>query len=338
MTPQEKANLSYVTDLGSRPGNMIRERLGHRFPDDVLTGEEYAASGGNGPRRWSIDPIDGTGNLVHGLPLWAISIGLIVAGEPMLGVIVIPPLDELFWAVKGAGAWLDDQRLHARDASEFHDQDNVCVSTNAFRAVDPRSLPGRLRDLGSACCEQSFVAANRLQASILLGEHEHDIAAGIVITSEAGCEFGNLAGERLTPSEMIRRTPIKTPTFVAAPKRLAALQCDGHDRSRPNDTDNRQLTTDKDKWTTGESKATRTTTRAMPSMRGLIGCTVSSMKSSWTTATRCPSSKFKRASPAPRTLEAAIAALRESLGSRRPARRVGRDRTARPGRHRRASR
>ncbi len=224
VTPQEKANLSYVTDLDHDLETMIRERLADRFPDDALSGEEYAASGGKGPRRWSIDPIDGTGNLVHGLPLWSISIGLIVQGEPMLGVIVIPPLDELFWAIKGAGAWRGGDRLHARDASSFHDQDNVCISTNALRAVDPRSLPGRLRDLGSACCEQSFVAAGRLQASILLGEHEHDIAAGVVITSEAGCEFGNLAGERLTPAEMIRRTPIRTPTFIAAPQRLTALQ------------------------------------------------------------------------------------------------------------------
>ena len=224
VTPQEKANLSYVTDLDHDLETMIRERLADRFPDDALSGEEYAASGGKGPRRWSIDPIDGTGNLVHGLPLWSISIGLIVQGEPMLGVIVIPPLDELFWAIKGAGAWRGAERLQVRDAVTFHDQDNVCISTNALRTVDPRSLPGRLRDLGSACCEQSFVAANRLQASILLGEHEHDIAAGVVITSEAGCDFGNLAGERLTPTEMIRRTPIKIPTFVAAPKRLAALQ------------------------------------------------------------------------------------------------------------------
>ena len=102
MTPHEKANLSYVTDLDQDLEPLIRERLGAEFPDDVLTGEEYAAAGGSGPRRWSIDPIDGTGNLVHGLPLWAVSIGLIVAGEPVLGVIAIPPLDELFWAVKGA--------------------------------------------------------------------------------------------------------------------------------------------------------------------------------------------------------------------------------------------
>jgi fructose-1,6-bisphosphatase/inositol monophosphatase family enzyme len=224
VTPQEKANLSYVTDLDHDLETMIRDRLAARFPDDALSGEEYAVSGGKGSRRWSIDPIDGTGNLVHGLPLWSISIGLIVAGEPALGVIVIPPLDEMFWAIRGAGAWLGEEKLHAGDATSFHDQDNVCASTNALRCVDPRSLPGRLRDLGSACCEQSFVASNRLQASILLGEHEHDIAAGVVITSEAGCEFANLAGERLSPSEMIRRTPIKIPTFIAAPKRLAALQ------------------------------------------------------------------------------------------------------------------
>jgi fructose-1,6-bisphosphatase/inositol monophosphatase family enzyme len=223
VTPQEKANLTYVTDLDNDLEKMIRQRLGARFPDDALTGEEYEAAGGHGPRTWSIDPIDGTGNLVHGLPLWAISIGLIVAGEPSLGVIAVPPLGELFWAVKGSGAWLDGHKLWARDAAEFHNQDNVCVGTNALRAVDTRTLPGRLRDLGSACCEQSFVAANRLQATIFLGEQIHDIAAGVVIASEAGCQFGNILGESLTASEMIRRTPIKTPTFVAPPRRLAAL-------------------------------------------------------------------------------------------------------------------
>jgi fructose-1,6-bisphosphatase/inositol monophosphatase family enzyme len=223
VTPHEKDNLSYVTDLDQDLERLIRERLAARFPDDRLTGEEYAAGGGAGPRRWSIDPIDGTGNLVHGLPLWAISIGLIVRGEPVLGVISVPPLNELYWGVKGHGAWLDGRRIAARDADSFHNQDNVCVGTNALRAVDPRSLPGRLRDLGSACCEQIFVAADRLQACTFLGEQAHDIAAGVVIAAEAGCRFGTIDGESLAPAEMIRRTPITTPTFVAAPRRLAAL-------------------------------------------------------------------------------------------------------------------
>ncbi len=223
VTPHEKSNLSYVTDLDNDLERLIRKRLGDRFPDDVLSGEEYGIEGGTGQRRWSIDPIDGTGNMVHGLPLWAVSIGLIVAGEPVLGVIAIPPLDELFWAVKGAGAWLDGRRLIAQDADTFHNQDNVCVGTNALRAVDPRSLPGRLRDLGSACCEQTFLAANRLQATTFLGEQAHDVAAGVVITSEAGCSYGTIHGEQLSPAEMVRRTPITVPTFVAPPRRLKAL-------------------------------------------------------------------------------------------------------------------
>src|SRR5690242_2996476 len=138
VTPQEKANLSYVTDLDRDLERLIRDRLAEAFPADRLTGEELASAGGSGPRRWSIDPIDGTGNMVHQLPLWAISIGLIADGVPVLGVISVPPLGELYWAVKGQGAWLDGTRLQVRDADAFHPQDNLCVGTNALRAIDPR--------------------------------------------------------------------------------------------------------------------------------------------------------------------------------------------------------
>jgi len=223
VTPREKANLSFVTDLDHDLERLIRDRLASRFPDDALTGEELASAGGTGPRRWSIDPIDGTGNLVHRLPLWAVSIGLLHDGEPVLGVIVIPPLNELFWAVKGQGAWKDGVRLSCDDADEFHTQDNVCVGTNALREVDTRTLPGRLRDLGSCCCEMTFTACNRLQAAIFLGEATHDIAAGAVIAAEAGCSFGTIDGRVLTPSEFVASAPVPVPTFVAPPRRLKSL-------------------------------------------------------------------------------------------------------------------
>ncbi|HEV3167440.1 MAG TPA: inositol monophosphatase family protein [Isosphaeraceae bacterium] len=223
VTPQEKANHSYVTDLDKDLERLIRDRLSDRFPDDRLTGEELASAGGAGPRRWSIDPIDGTGNLVHQLPLWAISIGLIDAGEPVLGVIAVPPLGELYWAVKGAGAWRDGERLRAHDADRFHNQDNVHVGTNALRVVDTRSLPGRLRDLGTACCELAFLAADRLQACTFLGEAAHDVAAGALIVAEAGCHIGTIDGRLLSPAEFVAETPVACPTFIAAPRRLAAL-------------------------------------------------------------------------------------------------------------------
>jgi myo-inositol-1(or 4)-monophosphatase len=224
--PQEKENLSYVTDLDRDLELLIRERLREAYPDDLLTGEEYAAEGGGGggaERRWSIDPIDGTGNLVHRLPLWAISIGLIEAGEPVLGVIAIPPLGEMFWAVKGGGAWRDGNPLSAADADTFHSQDNVCAGTNAMRALDPRTLPGRLRNLGSACCEQAFVAAGRLVACTFLGEAAHDVAAGAVISAEAGCRYGTIDGQILTPAEFVAQTPVVRPTYIAPPRRLELL-------------------------------------------------------------------------------------------------------------------
>jgi myo-inositol-1(or 4)-monophosphatase len=227
--PQEKANQSYVTDVDKDLERLIRERLAEAFPDDLLTGEEYAAERGRGAtghgaaRRWSIDPIDGTGNLVHRLPLWAISIGLLEAGEPVLGVIAVPPLGEMYWAVQGTGAWRDGNALVVSDAASFHNQDNVCVGTNAMRVLDLRTIPGRLRNLGTACCEAAFVAAGRLAACAFLGEAAHDLAAGAVIAAEAGCRFGTSDGEILSPSQLLARTPVARPTFFAPPRRLEAL-------------------------------------------------------------------------------------------------------------------
>ena len=92
-----------------------------------------------------------------------------------------------------------------------------------MRTVDPRSLRGRLRDLGSACCELVFTAGNRLQCSTFLGEQTHDVAAGAVIASEAGCGFATIDGRILSTAEFVAETPVRTPTFIAPPMRLAAL-------------------------------------------------------------------------------------------------------------------
>lgn len=222
--PQEKANLSYVTELDRDLERFIRDRLKKRFPDDAVSGEELELSAGSNTRRWSIDPIDGTGNLVHRLPLWAISIGLLDRGEPILGVISIPPLNELYWATRGGGCLRDGERIQAAiDADSFHPQDNVCVGTNALRAVDTRTLPGRLRDLGSACSELAFLSSGRLACCTFLGEQEHDLAAGVLLATEAGCRIATIDGKRMNPAEFVASTPVSVVTFLAPPRRLQAL-------------------------------------------------------------------------------------------------------------------
>jgi myo-inositol-1(or 4)-monophosphatase len=224
LSTQEKSNRSFVTDLDLDIEHLIRARISKAFPDDVLTGEELETAGGQGSRRWCIDPIDGTGNLVHGFPLWSISIGLVDGELPAVGVIAVPPLRELFWASQGAGAWLDGQRIHSVDAHRFHDHDNVSVSTNALRSLDARTIPGRIRDLGSACCELAFVSCGRVRASIFQGEQTHDLAAGAVIAAEAGCRFARLDGPFLSAGEFVLNAPITSPTLIAPPGRLQALK------------------------------------------------------------------------------------------------------------------
>src|SRR5262249_38123594 len=98
-----------------------------------------------------------------------------------------------------------------------------CVGTNAMRVLDLRTIPGRLRNLGTACCEAAFVAAGRFAACTFLGEAAHDLAAGAVINAEAGCRFGTVDGEVLSPAQLLARTPVATPTFIAPPRRLESL-------------------------------------------------------------------------------------------------------------------
>jgi myo-inositol-1(or 4)-monophosphatase len=223
LSPEEKSDASYVTDLDKDMEHFLRSELAIRFPGDTLTGEEYADSGSGSPRLWSIDPIDGTGNLVHQMPLWAISVGLAYEGEPVLGVIAIPQLDETYHAVSGQGAYLNHKRIFASDAPTFHPQDNVGIDCNSLRTIDPRTMPGRLRTMGSACCELVFVAAGRFVSTTFKGEHRHDVMAGSVIVSEAGCHFGRIDGTILTTKQFVENTPIQIPTFIAPPQRLKWL-------------------------------------------------------------------------------------------------------------------
>jgi myo-inositol-1(or 4)-monophosphatase len=155
--------------------------------------------------------------------MWSISIGLIDDGDPVVGVIALPWAGELFWAARDGGAWLGDKRISATDATIFHEHDNVSISTNAIRVIDPRSIPGRIRDLGSACCELSFVSCGRLRASIFLGEQAHDLAAGVVIATEAGCRFRALGGSDLSAAQFVAGTPVCTPTLIGPPGRLEQL-------------------------------------------------------------------------------------------------------------------
>ena len=103
--PDRKPDESFVTVADREAERHIREAIHSAFPDDGVLGEEEQEKLGSSNRRWIIDPVDGTFSFVHGVPLYAVLIGLEIEGEPVAGVVNLPALDELLYAAKGLGCF-----------------------------------------------------------------------------------------------------------------------------------------------------------------------------------------------------------------------------------------
>jgi len=143
---------------------------------------------------WVLDPIDGTSNFAIRLPLWGISLALVVAGEPVIGVISLPVLGQTYASVRGAGAWMGKRRItvssvrRLRDAVAFmcygYRNEERRRGTRIADAFSPRVQVARR--LGAAVVEATWVASGRADLSILSGVHPWDVAAGALLVREAG--------------------------------------------------------------------------------------------------------------------------------------------------------
>ncbi|MCA0922202.1 inositol monophosphatase family protein [Pseudooceanicola nanhaiensis] len=170
-------------------------------------------------RRWIVDPLDGTTNFLHGLPHWAISIALEHKGQIVAGVIYDAAKDEMFFAEKGEGAWMNESRLRVSGRGRMIES---IFATGLPFATSPH-LPRSLQDLarvlpacagvrrfGSAALDMAYVAAGRYEGYWERGLNSWDIAAGIVIVREAGGfveginpEHDPLAGDLVCGNEAI---------------------------------------------------------------------------------------------------------------------------------------
>src|SRR6266850_3559918 len=104
-TVERKADNSLVTKADREGEAYLRAAIGQAFPDDGILGEEEAERIGRSKRRWIIDPLDGTYSFVHGVPLYGVLVGLEIKGEPSLGVVNLPALDEIVYAARGLGCF-----------------------------------------------------------------------------------------------------------------------------------------------------------------------------------------------------------------------------------------
>ncbi|MEM6414411.1 MAG: inositol monophosphatase family protein [Pseudomonadota bacterium] len=200
----KKGASDFVTAADLRAEQKLFEELSRARPKYGFIMEERGEiEGSDNSNRWIVDPLDGTTNFMHGLGQFAISICLERDRTPYAGVIYNPASDELFWAEKGQGAWLNDRRLRVsarRDLTE-------CLFATGLPF---KGKPGRpealaetnrvleetagVRRFGSAALDLAFVAAGRFDAYWERGLSPWDIGAGIVIVREAGGIVTDLEG------------------------------------------------------------------------------------------------------------------------------------------------
>ncbi len=196
-----KGPADFVSKADQRAERTLYEELLHARPDwGFLLEEAGEIPGDPNKPRWIIDPLDGTSNFLHGLPHFAISIAV---EEPMAngkreittGLVYQPLTDESFWAEKGRGAWLQDQRLRVsarRDLTEsliatgipFHGHGDFAQWTRIFGAVAPH-VAG-IRRYGAASLDLAWVAAGRFDGYWEADLQPWDVAAGMLLIREAG--------------------------------------------------------------------------------------------------------------------------------------------------------
>lgn len=183
----------------------IVEELAGAFPDHAVLAEERGAGGNpDSDHRWIIDPLDGTVNYYYGIPHYAVSIALEVAGEPRAAVVYDPAREELFTAERGDGARLNGRPVRVAPATDpaeaivvlgfMKSEETMRIGLRAMEQVLFRVR--KVRCTGSAALDLAYVAAGRYTAYYEAGIRHWDIAAGRLILLEAGGRFdGPSAGE-----------------------------------------------------------------------------------------------------------------------------------------------
>ena len=205
----EKGPGDFVSHADIKAERTLRAELERTRPEYGFLGEEGGETKGDGRNRWIVDPLDGTTNFLHGVPHFAISIGLERDGEIIAGVIYQPISDELFWAEKGNGAFVDTPNARSRRlrVSGRKDPARALVATGIphlgkgdhadyhrkLEAVT-RQTAG-VRRWGAASLDFAFVAAGRYDAFFEYGLAPWDVAAGLLLVREAGGIVSDVAGK-----------------------------------------------------------------------------------------------------------------------------------------------
>jgi myo-inositol-1(or 4)-monophosphatase len=192
-----------VTEIDKKSEARIIEIIHKHFPGCNVLGEEGGDLNKKSEYLWIVDPIDGTINYTHSLPIFCVSIALEVGGEVLLGVVYSPMTQEKFWAEKGKGAYLNDKKISVSEIEYLKDsllvtgfpygaKDNSDHCIDHFVNFVKLGLP--IRRLGSAAMDICYLAAGRFDAFWEVNLNAWDVAAGCLILLEAGGKLSDFKG------------------------------------------------------------------------------------------------------------------------------------------------
>jgi len=204
---RRKTRSDFFSEADLRAEATVRRILGDARPDFGFLGEEGGLVGGRDPdSTWIVDPLDGTTNFLTGVPIFAVNIALEQAGRVVAGVTYVPLLEELFWAERGRGAWLNGERIQVSRREEladavlavgipFQGKPRGEYFLREMERLTPR-VAG-IRRLGAGAVDLAYVAAGRFDAYWEQSVSVWDIAAGVVLVEEAGGIVSDTAGNPL---------------------------------------------------------------------------------------------------------------------------------------------
>jgi len=201
-----KGHNDYVSEADQQAENIIKEVLNKAYPSYKITAEESGSNDITSEYEWFVDPLDGTTNFIHGIPQFAVSIGLCKEAEPILGVIYDPFKNELFCAEKGKGALMNDKKIRVSSCTSiksavfgmgipYRKKDYSGVYIETLRTLmDARC--GSIRRLGAAALDLAYVASGRLDGFWEFNLKPWDIVAGSIIVLESGGHVSDIKNSK----------------------------------------------------------------------------------------------------------------------------------------------
>lgn len=202
-----KGRDNIVTDVDRRSEHMIIKKLLSAFPDHSILSEERLPIKTSSPYKWIIDPLDGTTNFAHAFPFFCVSIGLECRGKIILGVVYDPMREELFYAERGNGAYLNNKKIKVSATKRLSDG---FLATGFSYGLKGRARNVRyfrdflikasaIRRAGAAALDMSYVACGRFDGFWEMDLHPWDSAAAFLIVEEAGGRVTKFDGSHYSP-------------------------------------------------------------------------------------------------------------------------------------------